>query len=294
MRNFIVRGGLYAGTHIIYDTVEECISAGFTPKIWYECDIGDWSITDDGYCLQLLSKRYVKNKHGQITWLYRYCNGTGVVYIDRKGQSRPYNFYGAIAKAKKNTMSNGDVYLTPRVKLWFTLVKGGADPNSAYETVYKVKPTLAKMNALMSNNKVQRMITKEMVPIIGTINDKLVSKTGKSLDEWFANELVDIITLNKLSAKERLANIKFLKDIFANALGFQNQSKKENAEDIIYEEIKPSLGISNVERVNNEYNRNNNRNNNTSTLFSIYSTNNISNIKTMVAQQVLRNTTKKC
>jgi len=239
MRIFKIKSGNYQGEHIIYDSIQECISKGYTPKVWHECNVNDWAIADDGYVLQLLAKSYVKNRHGQITWLYRFCNGTGAVYIDRNNAPRPYNFYGAVAKSKKNTLSEGSVYVTPRLKLWFSLVKAGADPNEAYRTVYKREPNVRRINLILENKKIKSMIQKEMVPVIGTINEKLLNKTGKSLDQWFAEEVVDLITAQKLTPKERLANIKFLKEVFANALGFKNKSIPE---DTPYEEIRPSLG----------------------------------------------------
>ena len=248
MRIFKIKNGNYAGEHIIFDSIQECIEKGYTPKVWYECNTNDWAIADDGYVLQLLSKSYIKNRHNQITWLYRFCNGTGAVYIDRHGTPRPYNFYGAVAKSKKSTLSEGGVYVTPKLKLWFSLVKAGADPNEAYRNVYKREPNIRRINLILENKKIKSMIAKEMVPVIGTINEKLLNKTGKSLDQWFAEEVVDLITTDKLSPKERLANIKFLKEVFANALGFKNKSIPE---EIPYEEIRPSLGTNQERNENN-------------------------------------------
>jgi len=263
MRDFTVRSGNFAGTHIIYDNEEEARNHNIVfKKPWYDdnVDNGDWVVSDDGYVIQCLYKRKIVNKRhrsGQFTMSYRFCNGTFYYYVNRFGQKSIKNFYAVATKSHKNSLGNSGRmgrYLTSRKKEFVTLIAAGLDLYSAYIKAYEVKTIsrngiLVQINKLMDDPIVREELMEQMQPFIKQVEASIKAKTGAdSLVNFLVDQITELVTDPKSKVpKDRRENIKLLVGLFGEQLGIALRKKPKNEiEEADYEVIKPpELGLSN-------------------------------------------------
>lgn len=262
MRDFTIRSGNFAGTHIIYDNIEEAAIHGIeAKKPWYRDDVepGDWVVSDDGFVIQCLHKRKIVNKRhrsGQYTMSFRFCNGTFYYYVNRVGQKSIKNFYAIATKSHKNSLGDSSrlgKYMTSRKKEFVTLVASGMDLYSAYIKAYQVKTIsrngiLVQINKLMDDPVVREELMKQMQPFIKQVEDSIREKTGaESLVGFLVDQISELMTDPKAKLpKERRENIKLLINLFGEQLGIairkRNPKEIDEAE---YEIVKPpELGSS--------------------------------------------------
>lgn len=256
MRDFTVRSGNFAGTHIIYDNEEEAAKHSIIPKKpWYNDNVeaGDWVVADDGFVIQCLFKRKIVNKRhrsGQYTMSYRFCNGTFYYYVNRFGQKSIKNFYAVATKSHKNSLGDSSrvgKYLTSRKKEFVTLIATGLDLYSAYIKAYQVKTIsrngiLVQINKLMDDPIVREELMEQMQPFIKQVEDSIKEKTGaNSLVNFLVDQITELVTDEKSKVpKEKRENIKLLVNMFGEQLGIALRKKSpKEVEEADYEIIKP-------------------------------------------------------
>lgn len=245
MRNFTIRSGKFAGTHIIYDNIEEAKANGIKiiKSPWYgsETEIGDWCLSDDGYVAQCLHKFKLVNKRhksGQYTDTFRFANGTFWVYYDRNGRRHIKNFYAAIAHSHKSSLGNTSKlgqYMTLRKKHFVALVAGGVDPYSAYLQSYKTaflkQNVWVQVNKLLNDPIVRKALMEQLQPFMQQVEKKIQEKTGHaSIMDWLVDQLAVLMVDLKLDAKEKRANIKLILDLFGENLGIVKSTKPKSRE----------------------------------------------------------------
>lgn len=242
MRKFTIRKGVYAGDHIIYDSIEEAQRAGKAPKSpWYTNDVepGDWCVSDDGYVLRCLKRDKLVNKRhksGQYTDYFRFCNGTFYVYYAKGGKRSIKNFYGVASANHKSSLGNTSSlgkYMTLKKKHFVTLVSQGFDPYHAYVRAYKVSGASknniwVQVNNLLNDPVVKAGLMEELKPVIFKLEKSIQKETGaNSLQDWLVDELTKLLAKsNKISVKDRRDNIRLIINLFGEPLGFSAPKPK--------------------------------------------------------------------
>lgn len=263
MRDFVIRSGKYADTHIIYDNQQEAEEHSIEFKIpWYKDDVepGDWVVSDDGYVIQLLYKYKLVNKHhksGQYTMAYRFPNGTFYVYFDRHGMKHIKNFYAVAAHSHKNSLGNTPSigrYMTSNKKAFVTFVASGMDVYSAYLKAYKVRTysrngIFIQLNKLLDDPEVRKELMEHMKPFLKMVEDNIREKTGaESLIDFLVSQVTELVTDSKSQIpREKRENLKLLINLFGEQLGItlRQKDKKEIARAEFEVLPPPALGSSN-------------------------------------------------
>lgn len=262
MRDFTVRSGKYAGTHIIYDSEDEASNHSIIfKKPWYNdnVEIGDWVVSDDGYVIQCLGIYKLVNKRhrsGQYTTAYRFPNGTFYVYKDKHGAQHIKNFYAVASASHKNSLGNTPRigrYMTSKKKEFVTLVAGGMDIYTAYVKAYSVRTfsrngILVQINKLMDDPVVRKELMDQLQPFAKQLEDTIKEKTGAdSLTSFLIEQITSLVTDPKSQyPKEKRENIKLLINLVGQQLGIAlTKGTKKEIQDAEYQEIPmPQLGSS--------------------------------------------------
>ena len=256
MRQFTIRKGVYAGEHIIYDSIEEARSEGkrvYSP--WYTNDVepGDWCVSDDGYVLQLLKRDKLVNKRhksGQYTDYFRFCNGTFYVYYAKGGKRSIKNFYGVASANHKSSLGNTSAlgkYMTLKKKHFVTLVSQGFDPYHAYVRAYKVNGASKnniwiQVNKLLSDPVVKTELMEQLKPVIFKLEKQIQKETGaETLQDWLVDELTKLLAKsNKITPKDRRDNIRLVISLFGEPLGFSTpKTKSKEISEAEWQELPP-------------------------------------------------------
>lgn len=257
MRQFTIRKGVYAGEHIIYDSIEEARSEGkkvYSP--WYTDDVepGDWCVSDDGYVLQLLKRDKLINKRhksGQYTDYFRFCNGTFYVYYAKGGKRSIKNFYGVASANHKSSLGNTSAlgkYMTLKKKHFVTLVAQGFDPYHAYVRAYKVNGASKnniwiQVNKLLSDPVVKTELMEQLKPVIFKLEKQIQKETGaETLQDWLVDELTKLLAKStKITPKDRRDNIRLVISLFGEPLGFTTpkRTSKNSADEAEWRELPP-------------------------------------------------------
>ena len=260
MREFTIRKGIFAGKHSIYDSLKEATDAGIKKPLspWHRADvaIGDWVVSDDGFIIQCLHRYVLRNKvhrSGQYTDCFRFPNGTFYVYVNANQERKVgKNFYAAVANNNPGAIGNTPRigrYLTPKKKLFVSLIAEGADPYSAYIAAFNKGFAKYSINKLLNDPIVREALMHELEPIYNKIENQVKEKTGLNLTDFVAAELVKVITFDtsKLAMKERRENLKLILQLFGERVGLVSPRKSvKDIPEVNYEEVKPPmLGLSN-------------------------------------------------
>lgn len=255
MRDFTIRSGKYAGTHIIYDSETEAKEHSIVfVKPWYKDSVsaGDWVVSDDGYVIQLMHKYKLVNKRhrsGQHTMSYRFPNGTFYVYVDKHGEKHVKNFYAVATASHKNSLGNTPKigrYMTSKKLEFVTLVAGGMDIYSAYLKAYKVRTysrngILIQLNKLMDDELVKTELMTQMKPFMLQVEESVKEKTGaNSLVDFLVDQVTELLVDEKSNVpRERRENLKLLIGLFGEQLGIALKPKTNKIEDAKFEVIAP-------------------------------------------------------
>lgn len=211
MRTFFVRNehSRYHGEHSIYDNVEEAYFHNLKPKKWFpkeELEVGDWIEADDGGVMQLLGKRYLKNRHGQITWCFTFCNGIVAVYYGKKTEPvKIGQLYAFIVKKDKSCIGDRHQINAAKTEVFARLVIGGMDIFKAYHILHKDKQNYisqSKILELVESKRFRRALMQEVKTFQKELDEKL---TNTSL----VDEIVSLIRHSVKGSKEHRENLMF-------------------------------------------------------------------------------------
>lgn len=259
MREFSIRRGTYAGTHLIFDSIKEAKKHGIKDikSPWYSDNVepGDWVISDDGYVIQCLGKRLLINKRhksGQYTQTWRFPNGTFYIYRDARGNKHIKNFYAVAAANHKSSMGNTPRlgrYMTLRKKEFCMLIGAGLDPYQAYIKAYRVgtaskNSIWIQVNKLLNDKMVQEEVMEELKPFLKKVEDRIKAKTGHgSLVDLLADKIAELFTDEDLKAKDVQQNIKLAMELFAQPMGLATPRKNRSleADEADFELLPPPL-----------------------------------------------------
>jgi hypothetical protein len=255
MRTFTVRSGKFKGEHLIFNDVQEAIDNKMPTPIspWYEGDVGNWVVADDGYVLQILNRYQLKNRrhiNGQHTISYRFCNGTAYVYWDKNNIPHPHNFYGAVAHTNKNSLGNTPKtgrYMNSNKKLFVSLVAEGMNPFmatiKAFPSIYgNHRSIITKVEKLLNDEQVKVALMEAMAPFIEKVESTLKEKTGyNDIVEYVTDQLVALMADSDVSIKDKRENIKLVISLFSDKFGIEPKSKAKQKEiqDAQYEVVAP-------------------------------------------------------
>lgn len=233
MRVYTVRKGKFAGTHYVFDNVEEYKKYFPTeePKKWGDLSIqvNDWVIADDGYVLQCLRITKLSNMV-----LYRFCNGSFYYSLRKDGSVNVKTFYGAYTYDRKDSF--GVNARNVKTKLFESYLRAGYSPIEAVKKIERKNfhpSTLRKVLAkyLHRSNFMEALINSN------AINDRIQQITGKTIPELVEQEIMrqlQGLNTNELSLKEGREIVKFLYQLFG-------KSKKDTIEEVDAVEEKPPL-----------------------------------------------------
>jgi len=257
MREFTVRKGSFAGTHKIYDSVEEAkkykISDIKSP--WWNPDVhvGDWVVADDGYVVQCLSRFKLPNKrarNGQYTDCFRFPMGLSYIYYGVKTNTVK-NFYAQTANTSKSSLGNTSKlgkFMTIRKKEFVVLISLGYDPYTAYVKAFKVQRSTpqhiqSQINKLLDDPLIREALMEALKPYMQQVQDKVKEITGVSdLNELFVEKMAKIISSEYRDPKVTIMAFKLGLEMFGTQLGLIAPSNHSNSKEPIeasYEIMKP-------------------------------------------------------
>lgn len=223
-RQVRVRRGKHAGFHTIYNSVKSFKEdyANTEPKHpWWESDVGDWVIADDGFVVQVLdkyelvNKKYHKDRHLMTrckTYVFIFCNKTTSAYVRKDGSVHASRYLGSYVSLQRNHMSNDynplGKTLTERKKQFILLVVAGHTPAIAYMKAYKKPFSVAKRNGYrlaMQDEQVMSEIERHIK------RDLLRDMESKGITpEYLMMKLKDTIDNNKENSQVRAGVLLFL------------------------------------------------------------------------------------
>lgn len=244
MRKFFVRNGnKHQGIHNIYESAEEFHKdfPGWEIFKWARDDYtrlkdGMWVESEDGYILECLAFRKLTNKSGQTTFVYRFPNYLGTVYIRTDGTPKFSKFYGNITSLDSSSMSKFRRIGNPEVKIKFAaFVAAGLPLRKAYYLAFSKKNSKP---ISVSDNTLLRLMNDKLV--INQLKDHLAIFRDKIDDKFSVQRLIDeidtLLTSCTKGSDAHRKNIQFVMDL--KGMLPKPLSKKE-LEDADYEEVPP-------------------------------------------------------
>jgi len=223
-RQVRVRRGKHAGFHTIYNSVLafKTEHANTEPKHpWWESEVGDWVIADDGFIVQVLdkyelvNKKYHKDRHLMTTcktYVYIFCNKTTSAYVRKDGSVHASRYLGSYVSLERNHMSNNynplGKSLTERKKQFIMYIVAGHTPAIAYMKAYKKPFSIAKRNGYrlaMQDEQVMSELERHVKRDL--LHD--MEKNGIT-PEYLMSKIKGTIDNNKENSQVRAAMILFL------------------------------------------------------------------------------------
>jgi hypothetical protein len=266
MREITVRSGRFSGTHKIYENKAEAISLGIEAiSPWFSpvVEPGDWVVSDDGYVVQCLDRYVLRNKRhqsGQYTDVLRFPQGSFWVYHRKDGKQNIKSFLAFSTNTNKNSLGDtpkGGKFMTPRKKLFVSLIIGGMDPLIAYKIAFKVGPVpifslTTRVNRLLMDENIRAELMEQTQVLVKAAEDQIKEMTGvNSIKELVAVKLAQLAADPDISNKDTIAYIKLLAFLFPEALNINKETKSKPADSVSYVEVKPPLGEINGSENNN-------------------------------------------
>jgi len=190
MRIFYIPSGKYQGEHPIYEGIKEFQKEipDTEYKQWgretdpYDIKAGDYVESYDGYISKLLAKRQLINKKsGQITYIFRMCNGSFMTYQRKNGTHHWQKWY---AQFTTNDLDSASTYRRRDVGEAFTakkmkfgrLVAMSVEPYRAYvQAGFPYEPRLGllknKIRDLMMDEGVINEVNRQLTPYVDKLRE---------------------------------------------------------------------------------------------------------------------------
>jgi hypothetical protein len=149
LRRFVCRpGGKYAGEHKVYDSIEEFKKHQPQSKLYrwntqefMNIETGDWLEAEDGFIVQLLSRRVMMSKDSVTKRdIFRFPQGTFAVHQLKSGIYKFAVFYAQFTNGDKSSIS-GKQYTAreadfPKIR-FAAMVCAGMSPHMAFRNVFQ-------------------------------------------------------------------------------------------------------------------------------------------------------------
>ena len=211
MREYVIRGeSIYAGTHFIYENEDEFRSKVTTSNVklhrwtidsFYDYEVGDYVVAEDGYVVQILAVKEMKSKKVRIgkSIFIRFPMGTFAVYEKADCTVHYPRFYaqfttGDKASASGRCRSNFTGMKDEAKKRFANLLFSGIDNRKAYRIAFNYKRfiTNCQIDKKISDMMKDEIVITELKILSKPVQDKIdnlfsIDKMIQHLDSLLSN-----------------------------------------------------------------------------------------------------------